>query len=67
MVIIQGIKHGLALPAELHQLIVLQNAELVAHGALGHAQKTGDVIHAQLRGKQHIQYLDAGGVPEHLI
>ena len=67
MVVIQGVKHGLALAAELHQLVVFQDAELVAHGALGHAQQLGDVVHAQLRGKEHIQDLDAGGIPEDLI
>ena len=35
-------------------------------GGLGHAQQLGDIAHAHLRFKEHIQDLDAGGVPEDL-
>ena len=67
MVVIQAIKNSLTFPAKLHQLVVFQNAKLVAHGTLGHAQEPCNVIHAQLRAEQHIEYLDPGGVAKHLV
>ena len=69
MVVVQGVKDGFALPAELHQLGVLEDAQLVAHGALGHAQQSGQVANAQLAFKQGVEDADAGRIaedPEHL-
>ena len=66
MVVGQGIKDGFAFPAEFHQLGVFQNAQLVRNGGLAYPHQLGDVADAQLRFKQGVQNLDAGGVAEYL-
>ena len=38
MVVSQPIKNSFAFPAELHQLVILQNTQLMAYGALGHTR-----------------------------
>ena len=65
MVIIQRVDDGFSLPAEAHQLGVLEGAQLMADGALGQTQKLGQVADAQLAFEQGIQDADAGGVTQH--
>ena len=64
VVVRQGVEHGLALPAGLHQPDVFQGPELVGDGRLGEAQQRRDVADAHLRLEEHVQDADPGGVPE---
>ena len=59
VIVIQGIEHGLPLPPEADKVRRLQNAQLVGHGALGQIQHPGNIAHAQLALKEHIEDLDA--------
>ena len=66
MLIVQRIKNGLPLPAAANEPCLLQDAQLVGDGGLGHVQEFCNVAHAHLRLEQHVQNAYPGGVPEHL-
>lgn len=65
MVILQGVEDGLSLPAEFHQAALLENAELVGNGALGHIEELGDVAYAHLALQKDVEDFDSGGIPEY--
>ena len=54
MVIIQCIVNGFAIPAEAHELGVLEHPELVAHCRLAQLHRIGNVLHAELIVMQRI-------------
>ena len=64
VIVSQGVENGLTLPAGLHQTHIFQCPQLVGNGGLGHIQQLGDVAHAHLFLKQHIENADPGGVSE---
>ena len=65
MIIIQCVDNGFPIPAEAHQLGVLENAQLMADGALGKSQQLGQITDAQLAFQQGVQDTDAGGIAEY--
>ncbi len=54
MVIIQCVVNGLAIPAEAHELGILEHPELVAHCRLAQLHRIGNVLHAELIVMQRI-------------
>ena len=65
VIVVQRIKNGLALPAGADQLGVLEGAQLMADGALGHAKQFAEVADAQLAFEQGVEDADAGGIAKH--
>ncbi len=62
----QGIIDGFAVPAELHQLALLQYTELMGDGALGHAKGPGNIADAQLLAGQGMEDAQPGRISEYL-
>ena len=65
MVIVQCVVNGFSVPAEPHELGILEDPELVAHRRLAQLHRVRDVLHTEFIVVQGIQDLDAGGVAEH--
>ena len=65
MVIVQRVVDGLAIPAEPHQLGVLQHPQLVADGGLAQPDLGGNVLDAQLLVVEGVEDLDPGRIAEH--
>ena len=65
MVIVQCVVNGFSVPAEPHELGILEDPELVAHRGLAQLHRVRDVLHTEFIVVQGIQDLDAGGVAEH--
>ena len=65
MVVCKGVVDGFSVPAVLHQLYLLQNAELVRNCALGHAKAICDIAHAQLPVGECMQNANPGGIAEY--
>ena len=64
MVIVQCVVNGFSVPAEPHELGILEDPELVAHRGLAQLHRVRDVLHTEFIVVQGIQDLDAGGVAE---
>ena len=62
----QGVDHALAVAAELHQVRLLQQPQLVGNGALSGADHVRNIAHAAFALHQRVEDLDARGVREHL-
>ena len=67
MIVIEGVVDHLPVPAGLDQLALLQRAQLVGNGGLGHLQGLCQVRDADLALiDQDAEDAQAGGVPKNL-
>ena len=64
MVVVQRVVDGLAIPAEPHQLGVLQHPQLVADGGLAQPDLGGNVLDAQLLDVEGVEDLEQGRLTE---
>ena len=67
MVIRQRIEYRPAVTAELDELCLLQNPELVRDGGHAHIQKRCNIAYAHFAFKKHIKYLYSCAVSENLV
>ena len=64
MVVVQRVVDGLAIPAEPHQLGVLQHPQLVADGGLAQPDLGVNVLYAQLLVVEGLEDLVPGRIAE---